>query len=205
MEKNYRINGFEQIKSFYIWLFNNQDKRITPQHVSLYQFFLNQDNRNNWVEWFVCPFETSMTGSCIGSKKTYYKVLHDLQNWNLIQYKAGKNGLYMPLIKLEILNFSENKFVKRDKKSIGKKQIDVDFFDLYKDPRWQKRRLEIMQRDKFACRNCGNTEKTLNVHHLIYIKDMKPWEYEDKLLITMCEDCHEEEGKSKDILKKFIN
>lgn len=52
-------------------------------------------------------------------------------------------------------------------------------------------RLEIMQRDKFACCHCRDTEKTLNVHHLAYTKGAAPWEYEQSNLITLCEDCHE--------------
>jgi hypothetical protein len=101
--KEYRINGFEQIKTFYSWVFNNQDKRITPQHVSLYLFYINQNNRNNWVEWFKCPYDLGMAGSCIGNKKTYYSCLTDLMNWGLIGYKKGINEWQSPLIKLEVL------------------------------------------------------------------------------------------------------
>lgn len=37
-----------------------------------------------------------------------------------------------------------------------------------KDPRWQRKRLEILQRDNFTCQECYATDKELNVHHLIY-------------------------------------
>lgn len=98
-----RINGFEQIKGFYSWVFGNQDKGIKPQHISLYLFFINQNNRNNWVEWFKCPFDLAMAGSCISSKKTYYSCLTDLQNWGLIKYTAGVNNWKSPMIKIEVL------------------------------------------------------------------------------------------------------
>lgn len=62
-----------------------------------------------------------------------------------------------------------------------------------RDPRWQKKRLEIMQRDGFACQKCGEETKTLNVHHTYYIVGNDPWGYPDASLITLCEDCHEEE------------
>jgi len=62
-----------------------------------------------------------------------------------------------------------------------------------KDPRWQRKRLEIMQRDKFACKNCGIDTKTLNVHHLEYRGE--PWECPNLLLITLCEDCHNRESE----------
>lgn len=75
-----------------------------------------------------------------------------------------------------------------------------DFFDQYKDPRWQKKRLEIMQRDEFMCQNCYDEESTLNVHHKYYIHNKKPWEYHDQLLITLCEECHQFEEETKGII-----
>ena len=77
------MNGFEQIKSFYSWVFNNPDK-VKPTHISLYLFLLNQNNRSMWVEWFKCPFDLAMQGSCIGSKTTYYRCLKELQSFGLI-------------------------------------------------------------------------------------------------------------------------
>jgi len=100
IDYRYRINGFEQIKSFYSWLFNNQDKNISTSHVSLYLFLINQNNRNNWVEWFKCPYDLGMSGSCIGSRNTYYKCLEDLKKWELIDYQKGINNYKAPLIKL---------------------------------------------------------------------------------------------------------
>lgn len=99
-----RINGFEQIKSFYSWVFNNADKRVKPQHISLYLFLLNQNNRSNWVEWFKCPFDLAMSGACIGNKKTYYSCLNDLQEWGLIKYQKGTNNWRAPLVMLVVLN-----------------------------------------------------------------------------------------------------
>jgi hypothetical protein len=63
--------------------------------------------------------------------------------------------------------------------------------DKLKSPKWQKRRLEIMERDGFQCQMCFDREETLTVHHKEYLKGLEPWEYEDKYLITLCEDCHE--------------
>jgi 5-methylcytosine-specific restriction endonuclease McrA len=57
------------------------------------------------------------------------------------------------------------------------------------DPRWQKKRLEIMQRDGFACFWCGDTKTTLHVHHEMYLGD-DPWDTPDECLITLCSDCH---------------
>mgnify|MGYP000949982809 CR=1 len=68
-----------------------------------------------------------------------------------------------------------------------------NYSEKLKDPRWQKRRLEIMNRDDFTCRKCGDKTKTLNVHHLSYIKGRDPWDYRDDILVTLCEDCHKAE------------
>lgn len=59
-----------------------------------------------------------------------------------------------------------------------------------RDPRWQKRRLEILQRDGFKCCVCGDTEKELHVHHKHYQKGFLPWQYEDDMLISLCFSCH---------------
>lgn len=98
----YRINGFNQIKAFYSIVFE-QKYDIKPQHVSLYVFLINQNNRNNWVEWFKCPYDLAMAGACIGNKRTYYKCLDDLQEWKLIKYEKGVNNWKSPKIKLEVL------------------------------------------------------------------------------------------------------
>lgn len=63
----------------------------------------------------------------------------------------------------------------------------------YRDVRWQKKRLEIMERDEFTCLSCGKKEgTTLNVHHIYYEKNKKPWDYDSTLLVTWCDDCHKQ-------------
>ena len=62
------------------------------------------------------------------------------------------------------------------------------------DPRWQKKRLEILNRDNFQCQECGEQTKTLHVHHCIYRRDFEPWEYPEKSLVTLCCDCHAHES-----------
>lgn len=93
------MNGFEQIKSFYGWVFNNSEK-VRPTHISLYLFLWNQNNRNMWVEWFKCPYDLAMQGACIGNKGTYYRCLDELQEWKLIEYKKGINLTKAPQIRL---------------------------------------------------------------------------------------------------------
>lgn len=65
------------------------------------------------------------------------------------------------------------------------------------DPRWQKRRLAILQRDNWTCLECGNTEETLHVHHLYYRSGLQPWEYPDGALSTLCATCHKAIGNEE--------
>lgn len=62
-------------------------------------------------------------------------------------------------------------------------------------PNWKTRRKEILNRDMHRCVHChSNTD--LQVHHRQYhfIAEQKkfrlPWDYPDRLLITLCESCH---------------
>ena len=71
------------------------------------------------------------------------------------------------------------------------------YTEKFKDPRWQKRRLLILERDEWTCQYCGEKEETLNVHHLWYEKGKDPWEYPDECLITLCEGCHELDHESR--------
>ncbi len=73
----------------------------------------------------------------------------------------------------------------------------LSYEEQIKSPYWQKRRLQILQRDNFTCQICGSTEKTLHVHHLHYRKDAKIWDYPDNTLITLCEDCHRMEHEMR--------
>jgi hypothetical protein len=70
------------------------------------------------------------------------------------------------------------------------------YLEKLKDPRWQKKRLEIMQRDEFTCQICGNTEMTLNVQHRNYLPNKNPWEYPNDYLATLCEVCHQYESEN---------
>lgn len=65
-----------------------------------------------------------------------------------------------------------------------------------KDPRWQKKRLEILNRDDWRCQQCFDGDNTLHVHHRRYITGRDPWDYPDHMLVTMCETCHAAEKES---------
>jgi hypothetical protein len=70
----------------------------------------------------------------------------------------------------------------------------VDMKDSYseklKDPRWQKLRLVVMERDGWKCRFCFSDDETLAVHHKRYAESRNPWDSSASDLVTLCEGCH---------------
>jgi hypothetical protein len=68
------------------------------------------------------------------------------------------------------------------------------YADKLRDPRWQRKRLEVMHRDQWMCTICINSTSTLHVHHRYYLPDKEPWEHPLDALATLCERCHELEG-----------
>jgi len=64
----------------------------------------------------------------------------------------------------------------------------MSYSDKLKDPRWQRKRLEILSRDNFTCKMCSNDKETLHVHHNKYFKN--PWDADTNDLETLCVTCH---------------
>lgn len=71
------------------------------------------------------------------------------------------------------------------------------------DPRWQKKRAEILQRDDYTCQHCGDTKSTLHIHHIQY-NNCDPWDIGDFLLETVCESCHIVQHSGLTHLEKFL-
>lgn len=76
------------------------------------------------------------------------------------------------------------------------------------DPRWQKIRLEIFERDGWKCRICRSESETLHVHHTYYEPGKEPWDYHSSL-VTLCSSCHEAEPSIRSgyllMLKKALD
>ena len=70
------------------------------------------------------------------------------------------------------------------------------------DPRWQKKRLEILQRDNWKCQVCKNEKEQLEVHHIFYLPDWQLWEYSNDWLVTLC---HKHHDQQKHHSKMFTN
>jgi hypothetical protein len=65
----------------------------------------------------------------------------------------------------------------------------ITYSEKLKDPRWQRKRLEVLSAADFACELCGATDKQLQVHHLKYSGD--PWDATLADLESLCETCHQ--------------
>lgn len=61
-------------------------------------------------------------------------------------------------------------------------------------PEWQRKRLEIMDRDGYRCVQCkslGEPGNYLQVDHKHYVSGAFPWEAPNRYLQTVCRRCHE--------------
>jgi hypothetical protein len=78
------------------------------------------------------------------------------------------------------------------------------YSEILKDPRWQKLRLKIFERDGFKCVKCGSSKRELLVHHRWYPKG-DPWDIEDEGLATLCRACHEEVTQLKKTIAEKLD
>jgi hypothetical protein len=71
----------------------------------------------------------------------------------------------------------------------------MTYSEKMKDPRWQRKRLEVFERDRWICQKCSSGKDSLTVHHLCYLQGVEPWDHPMELLLTLCERCHDLESK----------
>lgn len=69
-----------------------------------------------------------------------------------------------------------------------------------KHPKWQQKRLEVLEANEFTCSSCGSKDKQLHVHHPRYKKGAKIWEYEDGELECLCVDCHSQDHEIMELI-----
>ena len=90
---------------------------------------------------------------------------------------------------------------------MGKKSNS--YLEQYRSPKWQKLRLEILERDEWTCQKCFDDESQLQVHHRKYIYGNKVWEYDESYLVTLCDKCHQVESKNMkgemDVFVEILN
>ncbi len=76
-----------------------------------------------------------------------------------------------------------------------------NYHDEMRDPRWQRKRLQILSDADFTCEECRNQEKELNVHHSAYLRGIPAWQHPDSLLHCLCRDCHKQRQEVEESLK----
>ena len=78
------------------------------------------------------------------------------------------------------------------------------YLEKYKDPRWQKLRLEVLNRDEWCCLICFDDKSTLHVHHMKYIRGNDPWDYPIGSLVTLCDTCHKSESEERNNVERLL-
>jgi 5-methylcytosine-specific restriction endonuclease McrA len=76
----------------------------------------------------------------------------------------------------------------------------MTYSEKLKDPRWQRRRLELFNSKNWQCEYCNEHRAQLHAHHVHYIKGMPPWDYPDELIVVLCSDCHAEKHEFEEKL-----
>lgn len=82
--------------------------------------------------------------------------------------------------------------------------MSSEYAQKLKDPRWQKKRLEILERDNWSCQICHDSDSTLVVHHRKYLPNIDPWDYPNDLLVTLCEGHHEAERTERPRFEEYL-
>jgi hypothetical protein len=67
----------------------------------------------------------------------------------------------------------------------------MTYAEKLKNPLWQKKRLEVFDRDNYTCTVCEDKDTELHVHHKEYSFGKEPWEYDIENFTTLCKHCHE--------------
>ncbi len=79
-----------------------------------------------------------------------------------------------------------------------------NYIEQLKTTNWQKKRLEVFNRDGFKCTAC-NSENNLQVHHKAYKYGKAPWDYNLVNFVTLCDKCHEHVTIQKKSIKLLFD
>ena len=80
----------------------------------------------------------------------------------------------------------------------------LSYYEQLQHPKWQEKRLRIMERDQFECTNCGSSDTQLSVHHGYYERGRYLWNYPDETMKTLCRKCHPIEQEDMEAVHRLI-
>ena len=75
--------------------------------------------------------------------------------------------------------------------------MKTKYQNLLKKEEWKTFRSRILELDNYTCTKCDTCYKeepsNLNIHHKVYYRGLRPWEYNPEDVTTYCRRCHAEE------------
>lgn len=80
----------------------------------------------------------------------------------------------------------------------------MNYAEQLRHPKWQKKRLEVLQEAEFTCQCCGDSDSPLHVHHRRYVKGRMPWEYGGNELVVVCGSCHGVEHEARKLVLEAL-
>jgi hypothetical protein len=122
-----------------------------------------------------------------------------------MDFRANKIRSICPVMRTGhpgINGFSEPLFAHAWRGVFKKVQTVMSYYsDKLADPRWQRKRLEILQAANFRCEDCGRGDIELQVHHCAYLPGKKTWEHDVSLLMCVCVYCHANRQNREDAIR----
>ena len=76
-------------------------------------------------------------------------------------------------------------------------KMKTKYKNLLKKEEWKTFRSRILELDNYTCTKCNTCYReepsNLNIHHKVYYRGLRPWEYNPEDVTTYCRRCHAEE------------
>ena len=178
----------------YIKVYNIDGCSINEQY--LLSFLINQP-KDNSLFWKKVYLEHLFD---VGRKELNAMIQH-LSDIGLLETKSYRNkGTQFKLLgeakETRDMLLNDNQSTSTDRRE--------EYRELLLDKRWKEKRQHILDTKGHVCSMCGATEQ-LQVHHLRYLPNHKPWEYDDKDLVVLCQKCHYKVHHPNHIDNDFFN
>lgn len=161
--------------------------------------------RGKWNAWNEAGFQGTPS-SCCASQRASWDLRCDgnVKHMRTVPLGNSKRSQRYKehLLVCDLLSHGQGKAAQGNlKRSVLKRRTDsklelkletkTPYWQLLQDPRWQRKRLEILEIWEWRCQCCQATDITLHVHHRYYVPGRMPWEYPNWAFVALCVDCHE--------------